>query len=209
VLCAALLAVAPVRAWVAEILQLGAVRIFVQPSLPDATEGTPLPPPTAVPWPTPLASVLDMAGATTLAEAETQLPFPIQLPAYPPDWGMPDHVYVQNLDGPALVLVWMDRQQPEKVMASLHVLTSEALVYKMQPQQVDATTVDGAEALWLAGPYIVQNGAGEWAPQRLVAGHVLIWTDGELTYRLESDLAVEEAVRVAESLAPLTTEVQP
>jgi hypothetical protein len=34
----------------------------------------------------------------------------------------------------------------------------------------------------------------------LIEGHVLIWTEGEITYRLETDMPLEEAVRVAESL---------
>jgi hypothetical protein len=38
---------------------------------------------------------------------------------------------------------------------------------------------------------------------RLIDGHVLIWTDGNLTYRLETDLSLEEALKVAESLQPV------
>jgi hypothetical protein len=38
---------------------------------------------------------------------------------------------------------------------------------------------------------------------RLIDGHVLIWTDGVTTYRLETALDLEEAVRVAESLESL------
>jgi hypothetical protein len=36
--------------------------------------------------------------------------------------------------------------------------------------------------------------------RRLVEGNVLIWFENGLTYRLESDLSLEETVRVAESL---------
>jgi len=38
---------------------------------------------------------------------------------------------------------------------------------------------------------------------RLVNGHVLIWENGEVTYRLETDLSMEEAVKIAESLEPI------
>lgn len=31
-------------------------------------------------------------------------------------------------------------------------------------------------------------------------GHVLIWTIGDVTYRLESELSIEEAVKIAESV---------
>jgi hypothetical protein len=35
---------------------------------------------------------------------------------------------------------------------------------------------------------------------RLIEGNVLIWTEGDLTYRIETDLSLEEAIRIAESL---------
>jgi hypothetical protein len=38
---------------------------------------------------------------------------------------------------------------------------------------------------------------------RLVDGHVLIWADGDITYRLETNLLLEEAIRIAESLRPI------
>jgi hypothetical protein len=31
----------------------------------------------------------------------------------------------------------------------------------------------------------------------------LIWTQGEITYRLETDLTLEEATKIAESLQPI------
>jgi hypothetical protein len=55
--------------------------------------------------------------------------------------------------------------------------------------------------LWVAGPYIVQTGNGDYSVQRLIDGHVLIWTEGAITYRLEIDMPLAEAVRMAESLA--------
>jgi hypothetical protein len=34
----------------------------------------------------------------------------------------------------------------------------------------------------------------------LIDGHVLIWAEDNLSYRLESDLPLEEAIRIAESI---------
>jgi hypothetical protein len=68
---------------------------------------------------------------------------------------------------------------------------------------VEETTVNGRPALWTEGPYLLQfrrDGHTVTEVQRLVEGHVLIWAEGEITYRLESDLPLEEAVRIAESL---------
>jgi hypothetical protein len=39
---------------------------------------------------------------------------------------------------------------------------------------------------------------------RLIEGHVLIWENGNITYRLETALDLKEAVKVAESLKPLS-----
>jgi hypothetical protein len=63
--------------------------------------------------------------------------------------------------------------------------------------------VAGREAAWTQGPYVLayQHPLGEELDmRRLVEGNVLIWFENGLTYRLESDLSLEETVRVAESL---------
>jgi hypothetical protein len=141
-------------------------------------------------------------GETTLPQAAERLPFAIQLPSWPPDLGSPDRVYVQDLAGPALLSVWMDPRQEERVYLSLHALASEAIVYKFAPVTITKTQVGSGEALWTDGPYLVRVGGGDTAPQRLITGHVLIWNSEDVTYRLETNLSLEEAVRVAESLRP-------
>jgi hypothetical protein len=35
-----------------------------------------------------------------------------------------------------------------------------------------------------------------------IDSNVLIWVDGDITYRLEGDLTLEEALAIAESLGP-------
>jgi hypothetical protein len=187
VIVAGLAAVEPVRAWVAEILRLGAVRII-----------SPAPQPTR----TPIPVHLGWGGQTSLAEAAAELPFAVQLPTQPADLGMPHAAYLQDLNGPALLLVWMDPAQPRRVRLTLHALSSEALAYKMDPPTVEETEVNGQPALWTTGPYIVALRSGEWVAERLVAGHVLIWSADDVTYRLESDLSLAEAVAIAESLQP-------
>jgi hypothetical protein len=37
----------------------------------------------------------------------------------------------------------------------------------------------------------------------MIDGHVLIWKEGGLTYRLETDLTLEEALKIAQSLQPI------
>jgi hypothetical protein len=217
VLFAGLMAVPSVRAQILEFLQVGIVRIFLvepeptQTSLPTARPGnflepgSTLPPtPTPKPTPAPQSSLLNLLGETSLDEASQQLSFPIQLPGYPEDLGMPDLVYLQDLEGQVLVLVWLDPERPGEVRMSLHTygkgnLTAE----KLQPRLVQVTQVNGKPAAWAEGPYLLKVRNGDYENIRLIEGHVLIWEVEETTYRLETDLSIEEAVRVAESLQPL------
>jgi hypothetical protein len=73
-------------------------------------------------------------------------------------------------------------------------------VVKQQPPEVETTDVNGRIAVWTTGPYVLMTQLGWLVEFRLVEGHVLIWADGPLTYRLETDLSLDEAVRIAESL---------
>jgi hypothetical protein len=70
----------------------------------------------------------------------------------------------------------------------------------MGPQIIQETTVNGQHAIWAIGPYPLLFSNGNMDFIRLIDGHVLIWAEGELTYRLETDLSLEEALKIAESL---------
>jgi hypothetical protein len=184
------LAVPTVRAAVFEILEVGIVRILL------GETGEPMRmPTTSIP-----AWLPDLAGQVTLEEARAQFPFPIRLPTVPPALGDPDLVFLQELDGAAVILVWLNPEDPAQVGLSLQFLTDDASIWKLDPALLAAARVNGQEAYWTSGPYLIVAANGERESVRLVEGHVLIWTDGELTYRLESDLTLEEAVQIAESL---------
>ncbi|HMN29553.1 MAG TPA: hypothetical protein PKE45_15490, partial [Caldilineaceae bacterium] len=181
-LLAGLWATPAVRAAIREFLQIGGVRIWL-------VEPTPAPS-TA----TPVTSLFALFGETTLAGAAEQAGFPIHLPAYPPGLGPPDGVFFQELGGPVVVLVWLDPQHPQAARLSLHILGKGAFVNKGQPAVVTTTKVNGKEAAWTTGPYMLsyRQGRGqEWDLRRLVqSGHVLVWAEDGLTYRLESDLSL-------------------
>lgn len=196
-----LLAVPQVRARVIEFLQIGAIRIFLAEPTPTPTPGPHTP--TPQPSPTPLASLLNLAGETTLAEAEQRAGFSIRLPAFPADLGLPDHVFLQDMNGPVVVLVWLDPARPGGIRLSLHQFGPGTFAEKGNPVTVLETQVKGQRAIWAEGPHLLQIWRGsevDYDLRRLVEGRVLIWTEGELTFRLESDLALEEAIKVAESL---------
>jgi hypothetical protein len=212
VLLSSLMLIPPVRAAVIEFIQIGIVRIFpqsVEPTAEVMTTATPrgIAPPTATPGESSplLISFLDqIAGETKLASAQEAVPYPILLPTYPEDLGGPNHVYVQDAEGALTILVWTDAEQPERVTMSLHFIPAgHWAIEKFGPVTIQETEVDGRYAVWAVGPYPLLMRNGSIQVERLIDGHVLIWVDGEMTYRLETDLPLEEAVRIAESLQPI------
>jgi CheY-like chemotaxis protein len=68
---------------------------------------------------------------------------------------------------------------------------------------VTETEVNGRPALWLEGAHYVEfaDATGQFGsePVRL-AGGVLLWERGGVTYRLEGDLTLEQALKVAEGV---------
>lgn len=212
ILLSSLLLIPPARAAILEFIQIGVVRIFPRPreSLAEAiVTATPdiLTPTTATPGGTPslLIPFLDqIAGETKLANARQEASYPILLPSYPMDWGQPNHVYVQDANGVMTILVWMDAQQPERVALSLHFIPPGSwAIEKVHPLVIEETEVNGQRALWTEGPYPLRLSNGDIRLTRLIEGHVLIWEKDGITYRLETELSLEEAIKIAESLQPI------
>ena len=142
-----------------------------------------------------------MGGETTLEDAQQKIGFPIPLPTYPADLGQPDRVFLQDAGGWMLILVWLDPQQPDHVQMSLHMIEEGSwTIQKFQPTIIKETTVNGLRAIWTVGDYplIMRNGDIQFT--RMIDGHVLIWEENKITYRLETDLELDEAIRIAESL---------
>jgi hypothetical protein len=102
------------------------------------------------------------------------------------------------------ILAWLDPDSPDQVMISLHMIPEGSwAVEKMEPVAIEETRVNGQPAVWAVGPYPLRLYNGDLQFRRLVDGHVLIWESGGVTYRLETDVSLEEAVRIAESLEPI------
>jgi hypothetical protein len=140
----------------------------------------------------------------SLAEARrTTAPLALPLPTYPPGLGEPDYVFVQDMQAWAAILVWMDPEQPGRIRLSLHIIEPGGFaVDKVNPETVEETQVNGLPAFWTTGPYVVRLHGDELDVRRLIEGHVLIWEEDGVTYRVETDLPLEEAVKIAESLEP-------
>jgi hypothetical protein len=216
-----LFAVPGVRAEIVRFLQVGVVRIFPAsgtqtaiPTLPQVPRtATPLTvsPSTATPQTssTPSATstklsanitLSDLAGETTLEAAQTSLPFQVRLPSYPASLGAPERVFLQA-DGPMVILVWTDPTDSQKALLSLYEIgPGSVFIRKFEPHVILETQVNGQYAVWVEGPYLVQLTDGSYTQRTLVPGNTLIWEENGITYRLESDLGLEEAIKIAESL---------
>ena len=141
-----------------------------------------------------------LAGETTLEVAQARVPFPIRLPAYPADLGEPDRVFLQE-DGPMVIFAWTDPADPQKARLSLHQIgPGSVMLGKFEPLVVQETQVNGEYAVWAQGPYLIQLTNRDYNYRRTVEGNTLIWEENGITYRLESNMSMEETVRLAESL---------
>ena len=188
-LAAGVLAVPQARASLVEFFRFGAIRLILGG-------------PTATPSPTPMLALATptrpvISGRTTLADAEALADFSVRLPAYPEGLGSPDEVYFQQHEGQVVLTLW--RNADGSARLALYHLTERDFALKAV-QVIERTVVDGAPAVWARGPHFVSFQDSGFGELELVAGDVLIWTEDGVTYRLESDLPLVEAVRIAESL---------
>ena len=182
------------RARLAGFFQIGAVRIVPLTTTPTIEKNS-----TAA-TSNNLDSLLNLAGETTLAEARKNTGFPILLPAYPPDLGAPDRVYFQSR-AKMLILVWLEPADHQKVRLSLYEFGPDTFVMKkIDTNILQETTVNGSYAIWTTGPYFVEVRGNDFQSITLVDGHVLIWMADSLTYRLETGLSLDEAIKIGESL---------
>lgn len=193
VVLAGLMVVPQVRAAILEWFQIGAIRIFiVEPTL------TPLEP---LPTPTPIATpkLSGLGLQMPWAEAQEAVPFPVRLPS---QLGSPDAVYLRQAYEPVVVsLVWFDAAAPEQIHAMLWQINAAHFATKwVYMDQMQELTVNEQPAFGLTGPHSLQLLEETANPPRLVTNTVLIWQANDITYRLEGDFTLEEAVQIAESL---------
>ena len=215
VLLAALFAVPQVRAFLGQYFRVGAVRIFpfgptATAPLPTAVSPllvgtTPRPQPTegrSTPGPLP-SRLANLAGRTTLEDVQGTASFPVMLPTYPPDLGPPDYVFQQG-ESPMLIFAWADPDDPHGLRLSLFAIDSRSpMATKFRPQVIQETSVNGQYALWVEGPYVLELTDRNYVERYLVEGGTLVWEADGVTYRLETRLTLEEAIRIAESLRPV------
>ena len=157
-----------------------------------------------------------IAGLTTLAEAQGFAGFPVSVPTYPADLGPPDEVYFQDLDpGRQVVLVYDDDAdrtglEDQTPLIALFQFKTEGFFRKtiFPATLIEETTVGNTKALWFEGvahqlQYLGPDGAVRTEFERTVEGNTLVWEVDGITYRLETSLAMGDAVKTAESIRRL------
>jgi len=180
-LLVALLATPPVRAAVAD--WFGFAGVIVQRG--PVGDGDAEPPPPA-------------RGGLTVAEAADLVAF---TPLVPAELGEPDAVEV-SADRVIVSMSWSTGEGPVRLDQFDGRL--DFRIAKTSPN-VQYAAVGDTDALWFEEPHEVvvldEQGRPRTETARL-AGHTLIWPDGDVTLRLEGDLTLERAVEIGGSAAP-------
>lgn len=170
--------------------------------------------------PTSIGGALLLGERTTLDTATDAAPFDVMLPADAVA-GPPGEVWLNQRDGATVVgLIWPASDDLPEIgntdvgMLLLEIETdaNDAVFLKKMVGggEMEVADVRGSTGLWIeSGVLAVAPVEGLMPdllePQARRSGNVLIWSDGEITYRLETALPKADAVRIAGSLAPAST----
>jgi hypothetical protein len=162
----------------------------------------------------PAGSGLSLGAPVGLDEARRRIDFELALPSRG-DLGAPDAVYVDDdPTGGRVTLAYAPRDGLPVtgttgvglLLTEFHARIPEPVIRKTLAAgtEVEQVTVDGDPGYWFSGePHVLTlaDADGDFFTDRArLAGNTLLWQRGSVTYRLESALARDEAVRIAESL---------
>ncbi len=189
-------------------LGLRGVKIVITPSPTTSVPSSPSPAPTS------LGRRLDLGKRVALAQVQGVLPFQIGIPE---ELGAPDEVYLrQGFIEDQVILLYRPRPDlPEAKLTGAGLLLmefqakidTEFLEKKIIFEggtSVEPVMVNGDPGYWIEGQphtisYLDQNGS-QIPDQTRLAGNVLLWQHGSVTYRIEADISKDQAIGIAESL---------
>ena len=186
---AVLAAVPPARAALLRMLQIGAMEINLQeePLLDAAAVREPQP-----------VSIADLGEEISMERAGELVS--LRDPAVPLSLGEPDFIYGQNLlyREPVVSFLWLATEERPQLLLTQIEVPSFGVKWAISEQALE-TAVNGRAAFWIEGPHLFSLDDMSLEQQRVIGSNVLIWAEGETTFRLEGELALDEAVRIAES----------
>jgi hypothetical protein len=187
---AAALAVPPVRSAIWDLIGIGGVTIERVEELPRVTP----------------SGDLRLGPEVSLAEARRAATFPVRTPD-PDEWGAPDAVFLStSVPGGRVSLLYGSARNVRLLVTEFRGTIEPGLVKKALggATRVEGVTVRGVPGFWLSGaPHAVvfRDANGEIREdQYRLAGNVLLWVAGGVTYRLEGALGRDRALEIAESL---------
>ncbi|MEO5884826.1 MAG: hypothetical protein ABIQ58_04855 [Candidatus Limnocylindrales bacterium] len=210
---AALLALAAVAGAVG--LGLPGLRLILAepPATPSAESSNGTPGGPTSPLPSAPGEGLGLGTLVTLAEADDQVDRSIPAPT-DPAVGPPDAVYVDPARGGQVALVWAARPGLPETLApgvGMILMSYDGALFEGYYQKVvgggssvERVAVNGNGGFWINGdPHVFfyerEDGTVIDDPRRWV-GDALIWSDGVVTYRLETAAGRDAALAIAESV---------
>jgi hypothetical protein len=129
------------------------------------------------------------------------------------DLGPPDAAWIDDLKGGQVTLLWATRDGlPATSERDVGLLLSQfrgtmdsGFFNKLISAEtvVEPVRVTGNQGYWLSGdPHVFfwEGPDGFVDDPRRWVGDVLLWSDGSITYRLETSFGRDEAIRIAESM---------
>ena len=170
--------------------------------------------------PTSLGGSLLLGTPTTLEDAATLAPAPLRMPS-DPAVGEPAELWQRDRGAVITMLYPASATLPEigetgAGLAFMQIVAPNGpILFAKQSignDGIEQVRVGGQEGFWVSNGRLVMlpgnpleidpsPGSSRWS------GNVLIWSDGEgTTFRIESMLDKDDAIRIAESLVPVTAE---
>jgi len=164
---------------------------------------------------TPVAE-LELGEQVSLEEAAEMASFPLLFPVGA-EVGEADGVYFSDFPpGGAVHLVWSPGEELPAagdtgtgLLYTQFRLDDGGSFIKGLPPEVEAhpITVRGNQGFWIEGaPHIIfyEDESGVQEERSRLAANVLAWEEDGVTHRIETRLGLEEALRLAESLRPIS-----
>jgi len=179
------------------LLSISGVQIYRVPQTPTAPTTSP---------------ALTFAGqrVATAAEASRIAGFTVRMPAA---LGEPSAIYVETAPVRVTIVYASVKGIPASPQAGVSAIVVEfkgTLETQFMAKAIgpgtflDAVPLGGGVAYFLSGEphqFFFRDPSGKVQPETLrLAGNTLLWEDGGVTYRLEAQVKLDEAVRIASSL---------
>ncbi|MEV6814002.1 hypothetical protein [Micromonospora sp. NPDC051296] len=150
--------------------------------------------------PTGSPSPLPAQRSAELEEAQRAVRFPIRVPT---KLGPPERVLVADPDGTGSHRVATLLYRGELRLDAFDGRLDPVFFKQAGGAGAEWTQVGGQQAVWVGGPhpvsYVDRSGTVREESARLAAA-TLIWEEGGVSYRLEGQLTMTEAVEIATSL---------